>query len=68
MQNDKTFTVVRPKTKNCKELFSIVLPEQIIIGLRGKTKETVISELLDMLATQGKLLNRDLALKDLFGS
>jgi PTS system nitrogen regulatory IIA component len=65
MQKDKTLTIMWSKTKNCKELFSIVLSEQIIIGLRGKTKESIINKLLDMLATQGKLLNRDLALKDL---
>jgi PTS system nitrogen regulatory IIA component len=65
MQKDKTFSVVRSKTKNYKELFSIVLPEQILIGLTGKTKEIVINELLDMLAAQGKLSNRDTALKDL---
>jgi PTS system nitrogen regulatory IIA component len=33
--------------------------------LHGKTKESIINELLDILAVQDKLLNRDIALKDL---
>jgi PTS system nitrogen regulatory IIA component len=53
------------KPGNNKDLFSIVLPTQIIMKLAGKTKETIINEMLDRLVIQGKLLNRDTALKDL---
>jgi mannitol/fructose-specific phosphotransferase system IIA component (Ntr-type) len=42
-----------------------LFPENISLHLHGRTKESVINELLDMLAIQGKLLNRDIALKDL---
>jgi PTS system nitrogen regulatory IIA component len=65
MQKGQTFTAIRPKTKNREALFSIVLPEQIVINLTGKTKESIINELLDLLTSQGKLLDRDTALKDL---
>jgi PTS system nitrogen regulatory IIA component len=50
---------------NINTLFNLVSPENINLHLKGKTKETIINELLDMLAFQGKLLNRDTALKDL---
>jgi hypothetical protein len=53
------------KTKTNKHLFSIILPDHILLYLKGKTKEAAIDELLDMLASQGKLSNRDSALKDL---
>jgi mannitol/fructose-specific phosphotransferase system IIA component (Ntr-type) len=53
------------KTNTSKHLFSAILHDHIILNLKGKTKETIINELLDMLVTQGKLLDRDTALKDL---
>jgi PTS system nitrogen regulatory IIA component len=53
------------KTKISKHLFSTIAPNHIILNLKGKTKEIIIDELLDMLAVQGKLLDRDIALKDL---
>jgi PTS system nitrogen regulatory IIA component len=46
-------------------LLNLISSENINLHLRGRTKEAVINELLDMLAIQGKLLNRDIALKDL---
>jgi mannitol/fructose-specific phosphotransferase system IIA component (Ntr-type) len=45
--------------------FSIITADTISCNLKGKTKETIINELLDMLTVQGKLLNRETALKDL---
>jgi PTS system nitrogen regulatory IIA component len=48
-----------------KGLFSIILPTHIIPDIKGITKETIINELLDMLVAQGKLLDRDAALKAL---
>jgi PTS system fructose-specific IIC component/PTS system nitrogen regulatory IIA component len=52
-----------------KKSINIVLnsfpPENISLQLHGRTKEPVINELLDILAIQGKLLNRGIALKDL---
>jgi PTS system nitrogen regulatory IIA component len=53
------------KTNISKHFLSAVLPDHIILNLKGKTKEIIINELLDMLAAQGKLLDRDTALKDL---
>jgi hypothetical protein len=40
----------------------LLQPEYIIINLKGSTKETVINELLDVLAAHGKMLDRDTAL------
>jgi mannitol/fructose-specific phosphotransferase system IIA component (Ntr-type) len=40
-------------------------PQHIKLTLKGKTKETVINELLDILETNGKLSNRAAVLKDL---
>ncbi|MDR1099385.1 MAG: PTS sugar transporter subunit IIA [Treponema sp.] len=46
-------------------LSNLIFPENIILRLRGRTKEAVINELLDILAVQGKLVNQDIALNDL---
>jgi PTS system nitrogen regulatory IIA component len=65
MPKYQSFTVARTKAKSSKALFSIVLPEHIIIDLRRKTKESIINELLDKLELQGKLLDRTTAFKDI---
>jgi mannitol/fructose-specific phosphotransferase system IIA component (Ntr-type) len=44
---------------------TIITTDTITFNLKSKTKEAVINELLDMLAAQRKLLDRDIALKDL---
>jgi mannitol/fructose-specific phosphotransferase system IIA component (Ntr-type) len=44
---------------------ALVTADTIILNLKGKTKEMVINELLDMLTVQGKVLNHNIALKDL---
>jgi mannitol/fructose-specific phosphotransferase system IIA component (Ntr-type) len=46
-------------------LLNLISSESISLHLHGKTKWAIINELLDILAVQGKLLNRDIALKDL---
>ena len=43
-----------------------VSPECISVDIRGNTKEEIITELVDILESQGKLLNRDMVLEDLF--
>jgi Kef-type K+ transport system membrane component KefB/mannitol/fructose-specific phosphotransferase system IIA component (Ntr-type) len=47
-----------------EELLSLIVPDCVETGLRGETKEEVITELVDLLAARGKLLNRDEALRD----
>ncbi|MFP3089537.1 cation:proton antiporter [Treponema sp. TIM-1] len=47
-----------------EEVLSLIDPEGIILGLKGNTKEEIITELVDLLDRQGKLLNRDEALRD----
>jgi hypothetical protein len=53
------------RDKNTKPLLSLIRSETIILTLKGKTKETVIGELLDILTAQGKLSGRAAVLKDL---
>jgi len=45
-------------------LFSLIRPELVITGLRGNTKNEIITELIDRLADRGILTDRDLALND----
>jgi PTS system nitrogen regulatory IIA component len=46
-------------------VFSKIAPRHIILNLKGRTKESVVNELFDILELQGKILNRAMALKDL---
>ena len=48
------------------ELISHIRPKHISVGIRGNTKEEIITELVDMLDNQGELLNRDMVLEDVF--
>jgi mannitol/fructose-specific phosphotransferase system IIA component (Ntr-type) len=54
-----------PSSPNRHFPLAIITTDAITINLKGKTKEAVINELLDILANQGKLLDRDTALKNL---
>jgi fructose-specific phosphotransferase system IIA component len=45
-----------------EDLLSLIRAESIILNLKGNTKEEVITELVDLLAAQGKLEDRDAAL------
>jgi PTS system fructose-specific IIC component/PTS system nitrogen regulatory IIA component len=60
---DLSLTALRKKIINV--VLNLISPENINLRLHSKTKEAVIKELLDMLVIQDKLLNRDIALKDL---
>jgi PTS system nitrogen regulatory IIA component len=62
---NKTLNLLDFKTINHSNLLSVILLEHIVINLKGKTKETVIKELLDILSAQGKLIDWDAALRDL---
>jgi mannitol/fructose-specific phosphotransferase system IIA component (Ntr-type) len=62
---NKTLNLLDFKTINHNNLFPVMLSEHIVINLKGKTKETVIKELLDILSTQGKLVDRTIVLNDL---
>jgi PTS system fructose-specific IIC component len=42
-----------------------IVPAQIILSLKNRSKKTIINELLDLLTAKCKLLNRDIALKAL---
>jgi mannitol/fructose-specific phosphotransferase system IIA component (Ntr-type) len=60
-----TLNIVQSKTTSSKDLFSIISPAHIILKLKGRTKESVINELLDVLEIQAKLIDRAAVLKDL---
>jgi PTS system nitrogen regulatory IIA component len=59
------FPCLASSSKNHRSPLAIITSDTITFNLKGKTKETIINELLNMLEVQGKLLNRDIALKDL---
>jgi Kef-type K+ transport system membrane component KefB/mannitol/fructose-specific phosphotransferase system IIA component (Ntr-type) len=46
------------------ELLAYINPECINISLKGGTKKEIITELVDMLAARGKLIDRDTVLND----
>jgi len=48
------------------DLLSLVTPDCTRVDLKGETKKEIITELVDMLAFRGKLLNRDEVLADVF--
>jgi fructose-specific phosphotransferase system IIA component len=45
-----------------EDVLSLVNPERICLDLKGQTKEEVITELVDLLASKGRLLDKDAAL------
>jgi fructose-specific phosphotransferase system IIA component len=47
-------------------LLSLIQPSCISINLKGNTKDEIITELVDMLDKNGKLLNREEVLNDVF--
>jgi fructose-specific phosphotransferase system IIA component len=49
-----------------EEILSLIQPECICLDLKSETKEAVIGELVDILASQGKLEDRDRVLADVF--
>ncbi|MCL2480723.1 MAG: cation:proton antiporter [Spirochaetaceae bacterium] len=49
-----------------QDLLAQISLECTSVNLSGNTKEEIIIELVDMLAAQGKLLDRDIVLKDVF--
>jgi mannitol/fructose-specific phosphotransferase system IIA component (Ntr-type) len=60
-----SFSRFASSLKNHPSPFALLTANTITFNLKGKTKEALINELLDMLVSQGNLLNRDIALKDL---
>jgi len=50
--------------RTSEELLSLITPECVSLDLKGETKEGIITELVDILAAQNKLLDRDAVLAD----
>jgi PTS system nitrogen regulatory IIA component len=59
------FTLIGSNKRNIQKTLGQISAGNIIFNLKGKTKETVIRELLDILSTQGKLIDRTIVLNDL---
>ncbi|MDR1566850.1 MAG: cation:proton antiporter [Treponema sp.] len=47
-----------------EDLLSLITPAVVSLNLKGGTKEEIITEMVDILASQGRLLDRDLTLKN----
>ena len=52
--------------RTTKDVLALIDPMYVSLELKGETKEDVITELVDMLAVEGRLLDRDQALADVF--
>jgi Kef-type K+ transport system membrane component KefB/mannitol/fructose-specific phosphotransferase system IIA component (Ntr-type) len=50
--------------RTSRNLLSLIEPGCVTLALKGETKEEIITVLVDLLACQGRLLDRDLALAD----
>jgi Kef-type K+ transport system membrane component KefB/mannitol/fructose-specific phosphotransferase system IIA component (Ntr-type) len=48
------------------DLLSLITPQVVSLNLKGGTKEAIITEMVDILAAQGRLLDRDLTLRNVF--
>jgi PTS system nitrogen regulatory IIA component len=59
------FTLIGSNKRKIQKTLGQIRAGNIIFNLKGKTKETVIRELLDLLSTQGKLIDRTIVLNDL---
>jgi mannitol/fructose-specific phosphotransferase system IIA component (Ntr-type) len=59
------FSRLASSSKNYYSPLAVITADTIALNLKSKTKENAINELLGILETQGKLLDRDTALKDL---
>jgi fructose-specific phosphotransferase system IIA component len=49
-----------------ERLLSYIRPECIRLNLTGETKDEIITELIDVLVTESRIMNRDLVLHDVF--
>jgi fructose-specific phosphotransferase system IIA component len=52
--------------RTSSDVLSLIEPKVVSLNLRGETKEEIITELVDMLAAAGKLLDRDQVLAAVF--
>ena len=50
--------------RTTKDIFALIEPDYFKLEMKSETKETVITELVDMLAAGGKLLDRNQVLSD----
>jgi len=52
--------------RTTKDTLALIDPKYVRVELKGETKEEIITELVDMLAAGGKLLDRNQVLSDVF--
>jgi len=56
--------LLNPGARTTKDIIALIDPEFFSMELKGLTKEEIITELVDMLAAGGKLLDRNIVLSD----
>jgi fructose-specific phosphotransferase system IIA component len=54
-----------PLSGSGDDVFSLITPDCISVALKGNSKKEIIAELVDLLASRRKLLDRDLVLHDI---
>ena len=54
------------RARTTKDILALIDPKYVNMELKGETKEDIITELVDMLAAGGKLLDRNQVLSDVF--
>jgi mannitol/fructose-specific phosphotransferase system IIA component (Ntr-type) len=64
-KTNKLFNLIGSQKTHNANLLHLLQPKYINLNLKGKAKEIIINELLDVLVIQGKLIDRATALKDL---
>jgi hypothetical protein len=62
-RTNKTGTVLISKTFASKQLLLTMMPKNIILNLKGKTEESIINELLDLLSAPKKIIKPGYGLK-----
>ena len=65
-ENQVTGAVLEERKLTNADLVSYISPDCISAALRGETKNEIITELVDLLNSRGKLYNRDQVLNDVF--
>jgi mannitol/fructose-specific phosphotransferase system IIA component (Ntr-type) len=64
LEMKKELLELEDENSSHNEMLAYINPGCISISLKGGTKKEVITELVDILAAKGKLLDRDMVLKD----
>jgi len=56
--------LLNTEARTTKDILALIQPELFTMELKAETKEGIITELIDLLAAEGRLLDRNLVLED----